>query len=102
LAFNIWRLAFRGSKLPALLFKTPPPKDSSTAAPPNVERQTPNAKRQTPNAKRQIAQGPLEEYRYYLILVQDLGYDTTANIEAVLEEVSKLLIAYASAIESNC
>jgi hypothetical protein len=29
------------------------------------------------------------------------GYGTTANIEAVLEEVSKLLIAYASAIESN-
>jgi four helix bundle protein len=48
-----------------------------------------------------IAQGSLEECRYYLILVQDLGYGTTANIEAVLEEVSKLLIAYASAIESN-
>jgi four helix bundle protein len=48
-----------------------------------------------------IAQGSLEACRYYLISVQDLGYGTTANIEAVLEEVSKLLIAYASAIESN-
>jgi four helix bundle protein len=48
-----------------------------------------------------IAQGSLEECRYYLILVQDLGYGTTANIEAVLEEVSKLLIAYATAIEAN-
>jgi four helix bundle protein len=48
-----------------------------------------------------IAQGSLEECRYYLILVQDLEYGATANIEAVLEEVSKLLVAYASAIESN-
>jgi four helix bundle protein len=48
-----------------------------------------------------IAQGSLEECRYYLILVQDLGYGATTDIEPVLEEVSKLLIAYASAIESN-
>jgi four helix bundle protein len=48
-----------------------------------------------------IAQGSLEECRYYLILVQDLGYGATADMEAVLEEISKLLIAYATAIESN-
>ena len=48
-----------------------------------------------------VAQGSLEECRYYLILVQDLGYGSTEEMEAVLEEVSKLLIAYASAIESN-
>ena len=46
-----------------------------------------------------IAQGSLEECRYYLI--QDLGYGTTAELEALLEEVSKLLVAYASAIETN-
>jgi len=48
-----------------------------------------------------IAQGSLEECRYYLILIQDLGYGTTAEMEALLEEVSKLLVAYARAIESN-
>ena len=48
-----------------------------------------------------IAQGSLEECRYYLILIQDLGYGATADMEAVLEEISKLLVAYASAIESN-
>jgi four helix bundle protein len=48
-----------------------------------------------------VAQGSLEECRYYLILTQDLGYACTAEAEAVLEEVSKLLVAYASAIESN-
>src|ERR1700730_535646 len=48
-----------------------------------------------------VAQGSLEECRYYLILTQDLGYSTTAEMEHLLEEVSKLLVAYASAIESN-
>jgi hypothetical protein len=31
----------------------------------------------------------------------DLGYSSTAELDAVLEEASKLLGAYASAIESN-
>src|ERR1700730_1352953 len=48
-----------------------------------------------------VAEGSLEECRYYLILVQDLGYSSTEEIEAVREEVSKLLGAYARAIESN-
>jgi four helix bundle protein len=48
-----------------------------------------------------IAQGSLEECRYYLILTQDLGYAPTADTDALLEEVSKLLVAYARAIESN-
>jgi len=48
-----------------------------------------------------FAQGSLEECRYYLILIQDLGYAATADMEALLEEVSKLLVAYAKAIESN-
>ena len=48
-----------------------------------------------------IAQGSVEECRYYLILTQDLGYGATADMEILLEEVSELLVAYASAIESN-
>jgi four helix bundle protein len=48
-----------------------------------------------------IAQGSLEESRYYLILIQDLGYCTSTEIEPLLEEISKLLVAYARAIESN-
>jgi four helix bundle protein len=48
-----------------------------------------------------VAQGSLEECRYYLILTQDLKYGSTAVAEALLEEVSKLLVAYASAIEFN-
>ena len=48
-----------------------------------------------------MAQSSLEECRYYLILIEDLGYAATTDMEALLEEVSKLLVAYASAIESN-
>ena len=45
-----------------------------------------------------IAQGSLEESRYYLILVRDLDYGDVAELMAVLVEVSKLLEAYSQAI----
>lgn len=45
-----------------------------------------------------IAQGSLEECRYYLILSQDLNYGDTKDLNFKLEEVSKLLSAYAKAI----
>lgn len=48
-----------------------------------------------------FAQGSLEECRYYLILIQDLGYGSTTEMETLLEEVSKLLAAYTAAIESS-
>jgi len=45
-----------------------------------------------------IAEGSLEECRYYLILAQDLGYGDTANLASALDEVSRMLTAYAAAI----
>jgi four helix bundle protein len=45
-----------------------------------------------------IAEGSLEECRYYLILAQDLGYGNTEPPMSTLEEVSRLLNAYARAI----
>jgi four helix bundle protein len=45
-----------------------------------------------------IAQGSLEESRYYLILARDLGYADVSQVRKVLEEVSKLLEAYSQAI----
>lgn len=45
-----------------------------------------------------ISQGSLEECRYYLILAQDLGYGDMEELKSKLEEVSKLLEAYASVI----
>jgi four helix bundle protein len=48
-----------------------------------------------------FAQGSLEECRYYLILIQDLGYGSTTEMGNLLDEVSKLLAAYVAAIESS-
>jgi four helix bundle protein len=45
-----------------------------------------------------IAPGSLEECRYYLILARDLGYGDNTGAMTQLEEISKLLEAYASAI----
>jgi four helix bundle protein len=48
-----------------------------------------------------MAEGSLEECRYYLILTQDLGYGDTATLTSTLEETSRLLNAYAAAILSS-
>jgi len=45
-----------------------------------------------------IAEGSLEECRYYLILSHDLGYGQTDLLTAMLEETSRLLNAYTRAI----
>ena len=45
-----------------------------------------------------IAEGSLEELRYFLILTADLGYSDTAQLTAAIEEVSRLLNAYTTAI----
>ncbi len=45
-----------------------------------------------------IAQGSLEESRYYLILARDLDYGDDSELRTVLVEVSKLLEAYSHAI----
>ena len=45
-----------------------------------------------------VAKGSLEECRYYLILARDLGYGDTAGLTISLDEVSRLLNAYANAI----
>jgi four helix bundle protein len=48
-----------------------------------------------------IAEGSLEECRYYLILAHDLGYGETDSLMETLEETSRLLNAYARAIVAS-
>ena len=45
-----------------------------------------------------IAEGSVEECRYYLILPQDLGYGQSESPTTSLEETSKLLNAYIRAV----
>jgi four helix bundle protein len=47
------------------------------------------------------SQGSLEQCRYYLILGDDLGYGDCTALEPILEEVSRLLVAYAKAVTRN-
>ena len=48
-----------------------------------------------------IAQGSLEESRYYLILARDLGYADAQQPMAMLEEVSRMLRSYTRAVLDN-
>jgi four helix bundle protein len=45
-----------------------------------------------------MAEGSVEECRYFLILAKALGYGDVEKLSAMLEEVSRLLGAYAAAI----
>lgn len=45
-----------------------------------------------------IAQGSLEECRYYLILTQDLNYGDASQFMIQMDEVGKLLESYISSI----
>jgi four helix bundle protein len=48
-----------------------------------------------------IAQGSIEESRYYLILARDLGYGDVAEPMDLLSEVSRLLEAYSKSLRSK-
>ena len=48
-----------------------------------------------------IAEGSLEECRYYLILTEDLGYGDSMELRSQLEVVSKLLASYSAAIRAS-
>lgn len=45
-----------------------------------------------------VAEGSVEECKYFLILASDLGYGDTSTLSALLDEVSRMLNACTSAI----
>lgn len=48
-----------------------------------------------------IAQGSLEECRYYIILSSDLDYCESVQLEKQIVEVSKLLFKYSTVLEKS-
>ena len=48
-----------------------------------------------------IAQGSVEECRYYLILATDLKYGDCSTEQTLLDEVSKLIYAYSKSVLSS-
>ncbi len=45
-----------------------------------------------------IAQGSVEECRYYVILSEDLGYGNTKDLLDILDEIGRILNAYRKSI----
>ncbi|MEN8187175.1 MAG: four helix bundle protein [Bacteroidota bacterium] len=48
-----------------------------------------------------IANGSLEETRYFLILIQDLNYSKTEKIQENLREVSRILNSYIKKLKDS-
>lgn len=48
-----------------------------------------------------IAQGSLEECRYYLILAKDLSFGDVQKLKCDLEEISKMLVSYMQKIRDD-
>lgn len=48
-----------------------------------------------------IAQGSLEECRYYFILARDLNYGDSAKLRQSADTIAKMLEKYIQAIQSN-
>lgn len=48
-----------------------------------------------------IAEGSLQECRYYLILLRDLQYGDPVDLESLLDEVARLLASYSKAIRES-
>lgn len=48
-----------------------------------------------------MSQGSLEECRYYLILVKDLGYGDTSNLRTLLDEIGRMLGSYMRTIRAD-
>jgi four helix bundle protein len=48
-----------------------------------------------------IAQGSLEELRYFLLLAKDLGYEEDLGVAEELDKVARLLDSYRSKIVSS-
>jgi four helix bundle protein len=47
-----------------------------------------------------IAEGSLEECRYYCILTQDLGYGNTEQLQSAIEEIARQLASYIRRLRS--
>ena len=49
----------------------------------------------------EIAHSSLEECRYYLILVSDLGYSNITELDQLLTEISRMLYSYKAALRAD-
>jgi four helix bundle protein len=67
---------------------------ASTSVPANIAEGFKRASRADKARMLNVAQGSLEELRYYLLLAKDLGYESDPALAGDLDEVARLLDAY--------
>ncbi len=77
---------------------TPQLRGAAVSIPVNIAEGFRKIKKSDKNRFVSIAQGSLEECRYYLILAKDLGYMDSGELMSKLEEISKLLEGYSKSI----
>jgi four helix bundle protein len=71
---------------------------AAVSIPANIAEGFKKAGRQDKARFMNIAQGSLEECRYYLILIQDLNYGDTTQLKTALEEISRILDSYSKSL----
>jgi len=74
---------------------------AATSVPANIAEGFKRASRADKARMLNVAQGSLEELRYYLLLATDLGYEDDPALAGNLDEVARLLDAYRRKILSS-
>ena len=74
---------------------------AATSVPANIAEGFKRASRADKARMLNVAQGSLEELRYYMLLAQDLGYENDPALAGNLDEVARLLDAYRRKILSS-
>jgi four helix bundle protein len=74
---------------------------AATSVPANIAEGFKRASRADKARMLNLAQGSLEELRYFLLLAKDLGYESEPALAGDLDEVARLLDAYRRKIVSS-
>ena len=74
---------------------------AATSVPANIAEGFKRASRADKARMLNLAQGSLEELRYFLLLANDLGYESGPRLAEDLDEVARLLDAYRRKILSS-
>jgi four helix bundle protein len=100
LALDVYRVTARYPKT-ELYGLTSQVRRAATSVPANIAEGFKRASRADKARMLNLAQGSLEELRYFLLLARDLGYESDARLAADLDEVARLLDAYRRKILSS-
>jgi four helix bundle protein len=100
LALQIYRVSSRYPKT-ELYGLTSQVRRAAVSVPANIAEGFKRASRADKARMLNLAQGSLEELRYYVRLANDLGYEANPTLVGDLDEVARLLDAYRRKIVSS-